>query len=332
MNDIASESRMEGNMENFSDRAARLHRIVENSDMTITKNFPLLVEVLLDEGLFVSLASAMRQYLRASLSAAVTRKKNHFFDDDILVAYYQEICSLTNITPNGAVMPKREVTLEFNLAHRCIAGIFKSFGIDCHVASIHLPAGIRLVDGKKDATKDSRPYSSTKLHTDFWSGDPLRSIVIFIPVLGDVASTTLEFFEPAERGMKNLMRTLSDYDEGASLMRDAKKYLGKFRCGFAYIGDSLILHRTVKNQGGLRVSVNFRFAPQERLASDDLAQNHVEMNWHRNYVPLDEWYAVGDTMLLVPQESFAQAAIKFVAGNTSSQFIDIATYFRRVRF
>lgn len=329
---MASESRMEEKIENFPDRAARLRHIIEDSEMRVTKNFPLLVEALLDEGLFVSLISSMRQYLRASLSAAATRKKNYFFDNDILAAYYQEICSLTNITPNGSVMPKREVAMEFNLVHQCIARIFKSFGIDHHVESIHLPAGIRLVDGKKDAIKDSRPYSSTKLHTDFWSGDPLRSIVIFIPVLGDVDSTTLEFFEPPEFGMKNCMRTLLDYDEGASLMRDAKKYPGKFRWGFAYIGDSLILHRTVKNQGGLRVSVNFRFAPQERVTSDELTQNHVEMNWHRNYVSLDEWYAVGDTTLLVPQESFEEAAIKFAAGHTTLQFIDIATYFRHVHF
>lgn len=315
---------------NFVDRVTRLHEIVKY--LPVTRSFPLLVEVRLDANLYSRLAFYITHYILSSLSAAGADVNFSCIGENILDACYQDIASLPNITPNGSIIAKKEIALEFNMAHRSISRIFKSFNIDHYVESIHLPAGIRIVDGKEDQIKDSRPYSSTKLHTDLWSGDPLRSIVVFIPVLGDASSTSLEFYEPQEADMNELMRILPDYNVGAKMMQNAKKYSCEFVKGFAYIGDSLILHRTIKRGGGLRVSVNFRFVPKNIVASDAMQYVEPGMNWQRYFVPIGEWHSVGDSVLLVPQEAFEEAAKKFRGedGEISST-LDFSKYFTIVK-
>lgn len=315
---------------NFLDRVSRLHEIIKC--LPVTKSFPLLVQVRLDANLYSRLAFYIRHYILSSLNAIGADVNFSCIAENILDVYYQSIMSLPNITPNGSIIPKKEIAFEFNMAHRSISRIFESLNIDQYVESIHLPAGIRIVDGKGNKVIDSRPYSSTKLHTDLWSGDPLRSIVVFIPVLGDAGNTSLDFYEPQEADMKELMCILPDYNEGAKMMQNAKKYSCEFVKGFAYIGDSLILHRTVKRGGGLRVSVNFRFFPKSTVVSDTMGDVGPDMNWQRYFVPIAQWHSVGNGVMLVPQETFEEAAKKFKgeAGKTLTT-LDFSTHFNIVK-
>lgn len=315
---------------NFLDRVSRLHEIVKY--LPVTKSFPLLAEVRLEANLYSKLIFYITHYILSSLDANGVDVNFSYTGENILDVYYQDITRLPNITPNGSMISKKEIALEFNMAHGCISRIFKSFNIDDHVESIHLPAGIRIVDGKENQIRDLRPYSSTKLHTDLWSGDPLRSIVVFIPILGDASNTSLEFYEPQEVDMKKLIGILPDYNEGAKMMQNAKKYSCEFVQGFAYIGDSLILHRTIKRGGGLRVSVNFRFIPKNIVASDAMQDVEPEMNWQRHFVPIGEWHSVGDSALLVPQETLEEAAKKFKAeAGETPPALDFSTHFTIVK-
>lgn len=298
---------------NFQDRVERLRKITER--LPVTRAFPLLYEVKIDEGAFSLISFFTKLYLAASLRAAGSASDLTGPPDSFLEDYKEEILNLPNITPNGHVMPKRDNMLEFNLLHRTVAEMFAGLEIDQHIGSIFLPAMLRLVDGVRVEEKEKRPYASTKLHTDVWNGDPGRQIMIFLPALGDTERTGIEFYEPDEKAMQGWIRDLPDYNAGAHLISSAKRYDIKWQKGFIYFADQLLLHRTMKSGGGLRANIDFRIMPQEEVQSDSKEGEIKDerVSW-RNFTTLPQWYAVGEKTIFAPEETFQEAKERFQMG------------------
>jgi len=273
--------------------------------------FPLLLEVPLDPRLYSLLLSSVRSYLFSSLQATYKPREPVDISVNPLFDYYKELTQLPNITPNGLLMPKRENCLEFNLVHRAIGYVFASLGIDNFVDRINLPAMLRMVDGKKDLVKDSRPYASVKLHSDLWNGDPLNELIVIIPVMGDIEHTTIEFFEPDENVMQKWLSPLTDYNDGVHLLNFSTRYDCIARHGFLYLMDPRILHRTVKDGGGLRINVDFHFIPHKKISCGPESRD-AEADLRRNFVSPAEWYAVGKETFFLPNDTFAETSQKFV--------------------
>jgi hypothetical protein len=275
----------------FLDRAARLHSVL--STTTPLAAYPLLMEAPFPQHLFTALALAVKQYIYLALSVAFP-DESFDLDADLLIAYKRQILALPNITPNGLLLPKRETYLGYNLLHRHLVPIIRTFGFEPHVRSIHLPVNVRIVHGVPAPKIDSRPRASVKPHSDVWAGEPTNAIMIFLPVFGDLNRVGIDFFEPPE-AFARYIRPLDNFDEGAHLLAGATQYDCRLRAGCAYFIDPYTLHRTVKQRDALRLSIDFRFLPHEWLASDvAFATERKE-----NYVSLQEWYEVGEKQLLV---------------------------------
>lgn len=157
---------------------------------------------------------------------------------------------------------------------------------------IHNPINIRLVRGTEEG-KD-RPKASTKLHTDIWAGEFTNSMMVFLPVFGDIQNISVEFFEPPQSFYPDFVRPLHDYNEGSHLLEESEKYQCNLKNGFMYIMDPFLLHRTFKHSNKWRISLDFRFIPKIRLESD------LDVNSKRdgNYVSYDEWKEIGLSKLL----------------------------------
>ncbi len=277
------------------DRAERLEKIM--SHFSLCQDFPLLKATNISATLFERLNTSINYYLYSNLT-------NYFKNDlfelslDLIEKYPNQIKALPNITANGLVLPKKETYFEFNLVHKSVAQIFRALKINSQIDSIHMPINIRLVDGTPNPIVDNRPRSATKVHSDIWAGEPANAIMAFIPVLGDTLNTGINFWEP-KNFPKNLSRPLDDFLEGADVVHDAIKYEG---CDFSkstlIFTDSILLHQTVKSSGNLRLSIDFRFIPKQKIDPDD----YMKSDRLKNYISFEEWCDYGINRMLISSE------------------------------
>jgi hypothetical protein len=277
----------------------RLSRIFSHLDLM--QDLPLLKSASIEPASFIRLKNAVNYFFYANLTKYF-KDKQFEIADDMVERYPDEIQALPCITPNGMVVPKLETFLEYNLVYHSVTSIISSLGIDDHIYNACKNIHLRLVDGNPNPKIDSRPYASVKMHSDIWVGDPVNIIQVFIPLLGDTERTGMNFFEPLEFP-EEYIRTLSDYEDGASLKSNAKKYDTVFKKGEIFFMDSFLLHQTVKRSGGLRLSIDFRLMPNDKiLISRPEKEEAILLN---NYIDLDEWYDIGQRLVLTAQELLA---------------------------
>lgn len=299
----------------LAERVRRLQNITDGS--TPSRKFPLLTELGFSADLFYQLQFFTRLYILSSLNAIFPeypRWKLSDLDDDRLDLMADMIAQLPNCTPNGMLLPKKENAVEFHFIGRIIGQILKSLDMDARINVIQQPVHVRFNNGRYDEELGQRAYSSTKVHTDIWNGEPAGVVIVFVPVLGEAAANGIEFFEPDLSLIKNFVQTLDDYSEAGNLVHMAKRYDLEMRKQSIYFADSFLLHRTIKSGKGLRVSIDFRIIPEEHIASDDLQTGYVSKNWERNFVPMNEFYRFGTAKMLLPKDTFQDTILKFKSG------------------
>lgn len=320
--------------DNFGDRKKRLEEFYFRGGVFGSSpglRFPLLIEFPIYWPYFKEFELCAQMYLFSSLIAASSQSQLAI--SPVSIKHQLDILkSLPSITPNGSVVPKKESSLEFTMLHKSVVKIMRSLGIDDLIDLMHLPIVVRMVDGKPDPEKESRKYATTKLHTDVWNGEPPNALSIFLPVLGDIENTGVEFFEPNESLMKDWIKILPDYNAGAELLEHSIKYDFCWKKGYIYFVDPLLLHRTVKNAGGIRISIDFRLVPKEKLPSDEFSEDTgIRTNWKRNFISRDEWYKIGFERIIVPQDSMQETIEKYSQKNRErSSPIDYAERFKQI--
>lgn len=173
-----------------------------------------------------------------------------------MVALAQRILGLSegldNITPGGAVMDRPQIEklyqeLRAEALRQCELYAFS------HVSDPILRA--------PKASHPERPYSTEKLHSDIWRGEPRYSMNIIIPLWG-CSYSVVQFREPNV----DSFRPLDDYAKGDISGHD---YEVQFCEGFVYYFDAMLLHQTSKLGVGQRVSIDFRALYEERLPGEE---------------------------------------------------------------
>ena len=285
------------------DRQSRVEwyaNFAERFGITQDPEFNLLTELKLDPDRFREIRDATIRYISEPLG------------DLAGTTWGQEVLEmagsqLANRSPNGLVVPKQEIQLEFNLFHKAVSEWFRSLGIDDLIYRISSPILVRLVRGQRNAQEESRPLSSTKLHADVWIGSPLDMVVASIPILGDIKRTTVEYFHPPDDFEERYMRHFSDYDQGKELEAECKRCPLELRMGYAYLSDGILPHKTVKKQGGDRVTIQFEI----RRASSEADRRDVEARCSAErlvlYRDLAEWYDYGTTRFMKFEDTYSDA-------------------------
>ena len=167
--------------------------------------------------------------------------------------YLKDIISLPNITPNGAVKPKKEIINEYNSFHKSVVTVFKKLGIVENIdKAMHIV--IRVKNGLENNRIKKRSYATNKLHSDSWSGMTLDSVAMMM-LIGDVKNNTVNCYKPI--GFKsNILKKMKKYDDGKNYYRKIK-YLSKVKNDELVIFDQLCLHRSFINKNsGPRISVD----------------------------------------------------------------------------
>lgn len=284
----------QGRSADWGPRGARLARIAASAPLAADR--PLLKVIRMSEAAAARLQGAVVTYLWHSLTRAYPAKV-FALGPDLVVAHAAEIEALPNRTPNGVVLPRRDTFSSFNLVHQALAAAVEEAGLLAGFALLQMPCNVRVVSGAPDPASEGRSYSSAKMHTDVWNGEPISSILFNIPVLGDPKGVDLRFFEP-RLFPESLRGRLADYTLGADVAASVEEYPVPFELGCIYASDSLSLHQTLKRRPVLRVSLDFRAIARELLPGETSGTGESRAV----YVPPELWRAGGTDTILVSGE------------------------------
>ena len=293
-------------------RAARCRQLV--AARTPAVDLPLIRAFALDAAEIEELQFAALIYLWHCAGAAgfrlrMPREPRWFFD------HAEILRMLPNVTPNGLILSKRETIPSYNLLHQTTARVMRRYLNEREVAAIHSPVNVRLVDGRPNDALDNRPRAAVKVHSDIWAAEPSHSLAVFLPVLGDVEETSVEFFEPAAFPAE-FHRPLEDFSIGAGAIPIGRVYPFAFMKNHMITMDSLCLHRTIKAGARMRLSIDFRILYRHRLPSDI----YVDSPRLGNYVPPNIWYGIGETYMVASRTSIHESVADITANAYAARY------------
>lgn len=286
-----------------ADRVRWFQQLAERGGVTLDPAFNLLLELKVADERVARIKRAVGRYIWACFGEAGDPPS----EEAMVERLNRDVDRLANRTPNGILMPKQEFSAEFNEVHRAVAEWYRSLRIDHLMDYIFCPVTVRVMKGVEDATVNARPYASTKLHVDLWSGDPADNVNMILPILGDLENTSVEFYHPPEDFEDRYLRVLTDYAEASELADRCARYPIRVKFGHAYFIDAVVLHKTIRGGGGVRVSI--QCALRRPLSEKDRQRVEALAKPGRtnHYVKPSEWFSYGVTKFMRFKDTQADA-------------------------
>ena len=178
---------------------------------------------------------------------------------------------MKNCTPNGAIIPKKHLTLEFNAVYRAYVDILASLKIGDLLDSLGILMNIRFKESKVHEANIGRKFATEYAHSDAWVGESTHGVNIFIPIFGDISRNRLDFFVP-DNSFSELWLGPTSFADGQKYLENYKKIHVPIERGFVYFFDYAVLHQTVRESNcGPRISMDntlFPKLPPEQSAGE----------------------------------------------------------------
>ena len=260
--------------------------IRDNCDVVVDNGVQL--EINLNQSQIITLKLAIENYVLTTLESYYGKK---FERKNFLVKNRDDILNLPNRTPNGAFYPKVENIEEYNIIQSIVNDILNENDLINQLSSYDV-CTVRVVVGDI-SDLDVRSAAPTKLHSDAWSGHK-GDAILTIALLGD-ETTSLEFHKVVGGVSPSFFETQPNYEEGLHLFDDCE-LLGKLKFNNITIFDHACLHRTSKENGGLRVSIDFGITLSTSKGVDK-----------KNKFGRDVEHRSIDEMLKIGKETFVEA-------------------------
>ena len=164
-----------------------------------------------------------------------------------------------NITPNGAIVPKREFHLEYNLVLRSWCELVDQMTKKEPklLKLFRITPNIRIKFGKELSDNKNRELSTSHPHSDAWVEGPW-GMNCFIPFFGDTKNNNLIYYEPISEFSENFLQTSPNYTQ-MQWVTNYYKPIAKInpKPGFVYISDYASIHNTFRKKGcDTRVSID----------------------------------------------------------------------------
>ena len=135
-----------------------------------------------------------------------------------------------NITPNGAIVPKREFHLEYNLVLRSWCELVDQMTKKEPklLKLFRITPNIRIKFGKELSDNKNRELSTSHPHSDAWVEGPW-GMNCFIPFFGDTKNNNLQFYEPINKFKESFMTISPSYKKMQWVMDFYKKIKKKIQ-------------------------------------------------------------------------------------------------------
>ncbi len=231
----------------------RINRIKKLKKWNCQLDHDLIASFKIDKNSFSNFKRFIKQYISSAMGTK-------FYEDD--VKFIREIDNsrnLKNITPNGAVVPKREYLLEYNLILREWKNIMTKIvsPVPKMLNRFRFTPNIRIKFAKEISDNKNRDLNTAFPHSDAWLEGPW-GMNCFIPILGDTKNNTLKYYEPDKKKFsERFMKTSSSYKDMQWVLDYYKTINFKPRVGRVYFSDYAMVHNTHKTKNaGTRISID----------------------------------------------------------------------------
>ena len=256
-------------------------------DEIFDKISPLIVSSKINKKLLNSFNNSVIKYLSKSATNSYKLKS----EKSIINFYDRNIDKLNFITPNGAVVPKKETAEEFNLITKIFIKIIKSLNIQSNIVRFHIPLNIRVKFSNIPSSYYLRDRATEKPHSDSWAGESSNCVNFHIPIFGDVDNNKMEFFYPKKLN-ENWLRPLKNFQTGFKYKKYYKRLNFKTSKGNLIISDFATLHRTIRKKNcKTRVSLDTTF---EIKRTNKFSISKIHKDRKNEYISFKKYEKLGD--------------------------------------
>jgi len=166
-----------------------------------------------------------------------------------------------NITPNGAVVPKKEYLLEYNILLREWTSLINIMTRNNPklLSLFRLTPNIRIKFAKELEENIDRELNTSYPHSDAWVEGPW-GMNTFVPLFGDTENNTLLYYQPIDKSKfsEDYLATAKTYQEMQWVLERYEKIEDIVpQKGKIYISDYAMIHNTErKENAGTRISID----------------------------------------------------------------------------
>jgi len=166
----------------------------------------------------------------------------------------------TNITPNGAVVPKKEFAIEYNLFIKNWCNLMKELvGENNHYLNkFRITPNVRIKFSTDLEENIGRGLDTALIHSDAWVEGPW-GLNTHMPIMGDTGNNYLKFFELKDESLfnDNFLDSSSSYKDMQWTVDFYKESDFVPKRGHIHLSDYSLLHKTHRNPGaGSRISID----------------------------------------------------------------------------
>lgn len=238
------------NKTNLKYRLNRMNQL--NKKWNLKMVHPLILKYKIPDELFSKFKINLKLYISKALNI-------DFIDNDkkFLKMVEKKRSYRKNVTPNGAIVPKRDYNLEYNLVLKewceIVRNLTKKNPLILNY--FRMTPNIRVKFGQDLKDNIKRGLNTSHPHSDAWVEGPW-GMNCFFPVLGDYMRNNLKFYEPNIFDESFLTRAPS-YLDMQWVMKNYKEINFIPKLGNLYISDYAMIHNTHRKKNSkVRVSID----------------------------------------------------------------------------
>ena len=216
----------------------------------------VLLEYTIPAELFSKLQAAVSMYVSKCLPG------NQFTleEGDLLRRLEDQYGEVPNITPNGMIVPKKHLVVEYNLVVNAFAEVINSCNMSDLISSWHVPLNLRVKFGKVNESNLGRHHPTEHAHSDSWAGESSESVTTHIPIFGDFERNHLTFFSPPDNFEEEWLGALPSYKDGENIAARYEHLNVVPRKGHLYFHDFSGLHSSYRlPDAGARITIDTTF-------------------------------------------------------------------------
>ena len=234
------------------------YRIKRIDNMTkawgLDRDHDLIASLPLDSKIYNEFKVKIKLYVSKALNFPFEN------DDDLFIKKVNDSRNnRKNVTPNGAVVPKREFLLEYNTVLRDWSLIIKKMvKKDEKLLSIfRFTPNVRIKYSKELEENIGRPLNTSYAHSDAWVEGPW-GYNCFFPLLGDSENNNLLFYEPIKKEFdEKMMQASPSYESMQWVLKHYKKINFVPKKGKVYFSDYCMIHETYRAKNcDTRISID----------------------------------------------------------------------------
>ena len=184
-----------------------------------------------------------------------------------------------NMTPNGMLLPKKEIEKIYSNFVEAFRDLLLSMNLEQNIAQCYLPV-IRYKEGKESKKNKKRATRSELPHADCWAGWPSNSILLQIPLYGDVKNNRVSYYSSPKNLKKKWLRK-TDFLSAQKMCSEHKLLNHHYKIGYIYVSDITVLHATKRaknSQGRLSVDIPILIKPRVKSKSKIYKTNEISID------------------------------------------------------